>query len=180
MTKENVRKDFVNPILVLTLICLVMSAILAYTNEITKPITEETARKVAEAARLEVLPEADGFEQVTVENIPESIKEVYRATNGAGYVFMITTGGYGGKDTMKLICGIDSDGCITSTKTLSHKETSGLGSKTTEPDFRAQFVGKNSALENVSVISGASVSSNYYINAIRDAFVALEIVKGAE
>lgn len=173
----NVKKDFVMPILVLTMICLVMSSILAYTNKITAPIIEETARRIAEEARLEVLPEADSFEKLSIENLPESITEVYKAKNGAGYVFMIVTNGYGGKNTMKLICGIDENGLITMTKTLSHSETSGLGSKTTEPDFRNQFTGKDAGLEGVAAISGASVSSNYYINAIKDAFAAFEIVK---
>ena len=180
MTKVNVKKDFVMPILVLTLICLVTSAILSYTNDITAPIIAETERERAEATRLEVLPEADSFELVNIENLPETITEVYRAVNGAGYVFMITADGYGGKDTMNLICGIDSDGLITATQTMSHSETPGLGSKTTEAEFRDQFTGKDANLEEVSAISGATVSSNYYINAIKDVFAALEIIKEAE
>ena len=64
--------------------------------------------------------------------------------------------------------------------TLSHNETPGLGSKTTEDDFRNQFTGKDETLEGVSAISGATVSSNYYINAVKDAFTAFEIAKEAE
>ena len=90
---------------------------------------------------------------------------------------MITCNGYGGKNTMNLICGIDSDGKIVATQTLSHAETAGLGSKTTEPDVRDQFVGVDSSLSGVDTISGATFSSNYYIEGINSAFEAFEIVK---
>lgn len=176
-SKSSVKADFVMPILVLTLICLVMSALLAFTNKVTEPIIEETEAAIAEAARAEVLPEADGFTEMDVA-IPEgnSVTAVYEATNGAGYVFMITCDGYGGKDTMKLICGIDSNGCIVYTKTLSHAETAGLGSKTAEDDFRLQFSGQDSSLSGVDTISGATFSSNYYIGGIEDAFAVYELI----
>ena len=178
MTKSNVKADFVQPIVVLTAICLVMSLLLAVINSITKPIIEETEAAIAEAARAEVLPEADGFTQMDVD-LPEGgfVTEVYEANNGAGYVFMITCNGYGGKGTMNLICGIDSEGNIVETKTLSHKETAGLGSKVTEDDFKSQFVGQ-SALDGIDTISGATFSSNYYIEGIQSALDAYAAIAG--
>lgn len=175
---SNVKTDFVAPILTLTLICLIVSALLAFTNNVTKPIIDETEAAIAEAARSEVLPEADSFTQVNVE-LPEDsfVTAVYKADNGAGYVFMITCNGYGGKNTMNLICGIDSNGQIVYTKTLSHAETAGLGSKTADDDFRLQFSGQDSSLSGVDTISGATFSSNYYIEGIRSAFEAYELVK---
>ncbi len=181
MTKRasSVKTDFIAPILVLTVICIVISAALAFTNDLTAPIIEETTRRLNEQARIEVLPDADSFELVQADGLPETITEVYRAVNGAGYVFMITCDGYGGKDTMNLICGMDADGVIVSCKTLSHSETAGLGSKTTQDEFRSQFTGKDASLSGVETISGATRSSEYYINAIRDCFSAYEIVKEA-
>ena len=179
MTKSsNVKTDFVQPILILTVICIVASALLAWINGITKPIIDETEAKIAAEARLEVLPEADDFTQVEVA-LPDGsfVTEVYKANNGAGYVFMITCNGYGGKNTMKLICGIDADGKVVATKTLSHAETAGLGSKTAEDDFRNQFVGEDSTLSGVDTISGVTFSSNYYIEGIKSAFEAFELVK---
>lgn len=171
------KKDFVMPILVLTVICLVVSAALAFTNAKTAPIIEETARKTAEAARIEMLPEADSFELMELTDLPGSVTEVYRAENGAGYVFMLETKGYGG--IISMICGMDADGVITDCKALSHSETKGLGSKITDSSFRDQFSGTNSSLEGVSTITGASISSGAYINAIRDAFAAYEIAREA-
>lgn len=176
-TKSSAVSDFVLPIGVLLLICIVASALLAYTNSVTAPIIEAAAEEAAEQARIAVMPEADGFEELQVDGLPETVTGVYEATNGVGYVFMLTADGYGGRDTLSITCGIDSEGKITDTQVLSHEETVGLGSKITGDDFRSQFVGKDASLEGVDIISGATFSSNYYINAIRDAFTAYDLVK---
>ena len=171
------KKDFVMPIVVPTAICFLLSAALAFTNMKTAPIIEETERKAAEAARIEMLPEADSFTRMELSGLPASVTEAYSADNGVGYVFMLETKGYGG--VIKLICGVDADGAITDSKVLSHSETKGLGSKITGDDFRGLFIGKDSSLEGVDTISGASISSGAYINAVRDAFAAYEIAKEA-
>lgn len=176
-TKSSAVSDFVLPIGVLLIICIVASALLAYTNSVTAPIIEAAAEEAAEQARIAVMPEADGFEELQVDGLPETVTGVYEATNGVGYVFMLTADGYGGRDTLSITCGIDSEGKITDTQVLSHEETVGLGSKITGDDFRSQFVGKDASLEGVDIISGATFSSNYYINAIRDAFTAYDLVK---
>ena len=175
---SSIGKDFVKPILVLTIICLVISAALAFTNEKTAPIIAEAERAAAEAARQEVLPEADAFTLLELDGLPSTVTEVYKAENGAGFVLMLTAKGYGGD--MKLICGIDTDGKITACNTLSQSETKGLGTKTTLPEFREQFIGKDAALDDVETISGATISSKAYVNAIKDAFTAYEIAKEAE
>ena len=179
MKTSTVREDFVKPIVVLTLICLIASALLAYINSVTKPIIEETEAAIAAEARKEVLPEADDFTLLDLD-LPEGsfVTAVYEANNGAGYVFMITCNGYGGKGTMNLITSMDKAGSIVATKTLSHAETAGLGSKTTEDSFRSQFVGvNNDTLGQVDTISGATFSSRYYIEGIQSAFDAYELIK---
>ena len=159
--KSNVVSDFVLPIAVLVIICVVMSALLALTNKATAPI-------IAEA------------EQVEQAGLPDAVKEVYQAANGAGYTFSLTTTGYGGKNTLKMTIGIDGEGKLTGVKVLSHKETPGLGSKvTTEEGFYGQFPGLDAAgAAAADTISGATFSSNYYKAAIADAFAAFDMVKG--
>ena len=175
--KSNVVTDFVAPIVVLVLICAIMSGLLAATNNITAPIIEEAERKANEAARLEVMPNATGFEEVVVDGeLPASVTGVYKATNDVGYVFSLTTTGYGGKNTLKMTVGIGMDGKITDTKVLSHSETAGLGSKITTDAFKSQFPGKDAGLEGVDNISGATFSSNYYRAAIADAYTAYGLV----
>ncbi len=169
------KKELLLPIVVLFSICLVVSAALALTNSVTAPLIEEAERAAAEAARLEVLPEASGFERVELEGLPQNVTEVYRAQNGAGFVFMLSTKGYGG--AIRLICGVDAAGNITATKVLGHTETQGLGSKITGTAFGDQFIGKDRELEGVSAISGATISTRAYINAVKDAFTALDKAK---
>ena len=170
--------EIIKPVLVLVCICLVVTALLAYINSVTSPIIAKAEQEKTEQAMTEVLADADGFEKLEIENLPERVTEVYTATNGAGYVFMLTTKGYGGD--MKLICGMKADGTIEQCKTLSHAETSGLGSKTAEDPYRNQYSGKSAdTLSEVDAITGATISSNAYKNAIVDAFKAYDMIKEA-
>ena len=174
---SNAKNDLVLPIVVLTVICIVVSLALAFTEQATAPIIAAAEKAAAEAAEREVLPSADSFELVQATGLPDGVTEVYRATNGAGFVFMVEGKGYGG--TVKGIVGIDAGGIITGTKILSHSETPSLGGKTAEEPFQSQFPGKDSTLSGVSVISGASVSSRCFIGMVTQAFSAYDIVKGA-
>ena len=195
--KSNVTTDFVLPIVVLVLICAIMSGLLAKTNEITAPIIEEAERAANAAARLEVLPDAatagsDPFEEVTVDGLPAAITGVYKASNSAGdtlgYTFSITAEGYGGKNTLKMVVGIDADGKITGTKVLDQSETPGLGAKITTDAFQKQFSDNDtygggvdadyvSDINNIDTISGATRSSNYFRLALTYAFEAFDLVK---
>ena len=170
--------EIIKPVLVLVCICLVVTALLAYINSVTSPIIAKAEEEKTRQAMTEVLSEADSFEKLEIENLPERVTEAYSATNGAGYVFMLTTKGYGGD--MKLICGMDADGVIEQCKTLSHAETSGLGSKTAEDPYRNQYCKKSAeTLGEVDAITGATISSSAYKNAIEDAFKAYDMVKEA-
>jgi len=176
--KSSAKNDFVMPIVVLAVICLVMTALLAVTNNFTEPVITQASLERAQAARSEIIPEAEEFVLVEAEGLPDTVKEVYSTTNDCGYIFMLTAVGYGGD--MDLICGIDNEGKIISVKTLAHGETKGMGSKTTEEPFRNQFVGKDASLEGVDAITGATISSKAYLGAIADAFTAYDIVKGVD
>lgn len=170
--------EIIKPVLVLVCICLVVTALLAYINSVTSPIIAKAEQEKTEQAMSEVLTEADGFKPLEIENLPDRVTEVYTANNGSGYVFMLTTKGYGGD--MKLICGMKADGTIEQCKTLSHAETSGLGSKTAEDPYRNQYCGKSAdTLSEVDAITGATISSTAYKNAIEDAFKAYDMVKEA-
>lgn len=173
---SNAKNDFVLPIVVLTVICLVITTALAFTEQATTPIIEQTEKANAEIARKEVLPAADGFELLELSGLPEGVTEVYNATNGAGTVVMAEGKGYGG--IMKIIVGLDADGKITGSKVLAHGETAGLGSKVSEPKFQNQFPGQDESLAGVSTISGATISSKCFIGAVAKAFEAQKIAQG--
>ncbi|MEG2174360.1 MAG: FMN-binding protein [Oscillospiraceae bacterium] len=174
--KSNVKKEFVIPIVVLTVICLVVSGLLAGTDFITRPIIAEAERQAAENARTEVLPKATGFQELHLSGLPEGVLEVYEAENGVGIVVQLCANGYGGE--MKIMVGLNADGTISGTKTLAHAETQGLGSKTTLPKFQDPFKGKGTDLEGVSTIGGATISSNCFIGMVKKAFDVYAIAGG--
>ena len=171
------KKDFIQPILVLTLISLFISGLLAFGNSVTEPIIVRAAAERAENARKEIIPDADEFVLIETEKLPASVTEVYGTTNGVGYVFMITSpGGYGGD--IKLICGIDPDGKLIGSAVLDHKETQGLG--TVVLDRAGVYEGMDKTLAaTVDAISGATITSRSHQNGILDAFEAFDIIKGA-
>ena len=173
------KNDFVMPILVLALICVVISGALAFTNSVTEPIIKEAAAVREAEARSEIIPEADSFEDMPdIAGLPATVREVFRAKNDSGdigYIFMVTTSGYGGD--IKIICGIDNEGRLIHSKVLDHSETKGLGSRITEGWFALQFDGKESGFQDVDAISGATKSTNAYASAIRDAFEAFGVIE---
>ena len=151
-------KDIIKPIAVLAGICLVVTAVLAYINLVTSPIISAAEEAAAEQAKMEVMPGAKSFEAVSIE-LPEGVTEAYIADNG-GYVFMLSTKGYGGE--IKLICGVNADGSVAGISTLSHKETSGIGSKVVEDNsgYRENFYGKTADnYSEVDAVTGATISS---------------------
>ena len=74
------------PIVVLTAICVIVSAALAGTYSLTKPVIDAAKAAEANAALSAVLPDGADFEEVTVS--AENVLNAYKAGNGAGYVFL--------------------------------------------------------------------------------------------
>jgi len=172
-------KDIIKPIAVLGAICLVVTALLAYINFVTAPIIAEASAKAEAKAQHEVLAEADAFEVITGAALPKEVKKAVKAANGSGYVFSLTVKGYGGD--IELICGIKSDGTIESCQTLSHSETSGIGSRVVgnDSDYRHNYEGKTAeTYESVDALSGATISSKAYKSAMKAAFEAYDILTG--
>ncbi|MCL2210056.1 MAG: FMN-binding protein [Treponema sp.] len=169
------KKEFIMPIIVLSLICLFVSGALAVVNGFTKPVIDLAAAERAAAARKEIIPQADGFELLHPEGAPRSITEIYRATNDTGYIFMISIPGYGGD--IKMICGIDNNGRIIKTAVLAHTETKGMTDPVFAEPHQNQYPGKDKNLENIIPVTGATISSNAYKSGVRDAFIAFELVR---
>lgn len=171
-------KEFAMPPLVLTVIAAFVTGALVATESITTPIIEQQAAAAADAARAVVLPAADSFNQLTVDEMPEGGVDVYEATNGSGYVVTAQAKGYGGM--LKVMVGIDSNGLITGTEVLENNETQGLGSKVSEHAFMDQYIGKDSNLEGIEAIGGTTISSNAFTKAVRIAYEVYGQAAGVE
>ena len=79
-------KDFVVPVVVLTVICVVVSTALVFTYQATKPIIDEAKNAEANSARAVVLPGATDFEAVELPSDIEGAVDAYKETSGLGYV----------------------------------------------------------------------------------------------
>ena len=171
-------KDIIKPIIVLVTICLVVTTALACVNSVTAPIIKAAEEKAAALARSEVLKEATSFEKLDIA-LPDGATDIFKGNDDSGYVIITKAKGYGGD--IKIICGIRSDGSIEKVKTLSHSETSGIGSKAADnkSSYNQKYIGKTADnYSDVDTISGATISSKAYKKAIGIAFNALKIVKG--
>ena len=171
-------KEFAMPPLVLTVIAAVVTGALVATESVTTPIIEQQAAAAADAARAVVLPSADSFTQVTVDEMPEGGVDIYEANNGTGYVVTAQSKGYGGM--LKVMVGIDSNGLISGTEVLENNETQGLGSKVSEHAFMDQYIGKDSTLEGIETISGTTISSNAFSKAVQNAYQVYGVAAGVE
>ena len=148
------KNEFVQLGGILCAITLVVALALGAVNAVTAgPIAEQNAQKIKDSLE-NVMPGAES-EQI---DVPEGITvttetknatsvtilSAYKMTKDgadAGYCVEVGPTGFGGAvDTM---VGIDSDGKVTGISVISaSSETPGLGARSTEPEFQAQFAGQ--------------------------------------
>jgi electron transport complex protein RnfG len=177
-----------NMVMSLTLISLTASACLGFVYELTKePIALSILNKKLNAIR-QVTPEFDNNPNDEMYRLPtgegDSL-DIYPAKkNGEiiGYaVNTYTSKGFSGN--ISLMAGFKTDGTILSITVLDHKETPGLGTKMTEPEFKEQFTGKNPAEFKLKVkkdggqidaITAATISSRAFCDAVQRAYNTLQ------
>lgn len=170
---KNTWNDFVKPIVVLGVICLITSLLLAVTNDVTAPIIEENSIKTANATRQALLPAADTFTAVEPETPTEGVTEIYKADNDTGYVITAQSKGYGGE--VPVMVAFNADGNIEAVKFLDNDETPGLGQKVKNESFQSQFSGmpaEEFGLSDIDAITGATISSGAAVSAINAAITA--------
>ena len=183
--------SIIKPAAVLLIVCMVVTAALAFTYSQTKDIIEERRIEKAREARKEVLNDAETFSEI---NFAEQwkdysgqvvmIHEGYSGDNHMGYVFSVTAKGYGGD--VEITVGIDTSGTIKGVKIGKNSETPGLGSKAQDDEFLSQFEGVNpdkalavvkiqgSEPEQIDAISGATITSTAVTNGVQSALEAYE------
>ena len=145
------KNEFVQLGGILCAITLVVALALGAVNAVTAgPIAEQNAQKIKDSLE-NVMPGAES-EQIDVPEVTTETKNAtsvtilsaYKMTKDgadAGYCVEVGPTGFGGAvDTM---VGIDSDGKVTGISVISaSSETPGLGARSTEPEFQAQFAGQ--------------------------------------
>lgn len=189
-------KDIFVPTITLFVICLVVSALLAGTNALTKaPIAENSLKKTQEAMK-SVCPFAASFEET--KGVEGNTNVVYKALDDKGEVkgcaIPVISKGYGGD--IQIMVGISSadGGMVTGVEILSHGETPGLGANATAEDFRNQFKdnpslhgfsvvkdGSGGSEGKIDAITGATITSNAVTNAVNEALhIYMSLCEGGE
>lgn len=187
MKKKMSVKAILIPTLSLFLICLVVTAILALTNNITAEKIAENEEQSKQDSMSAVMPDAASFgEPVNIDHIIQSIAgaegaELTPALNGDGGLigFAISTlkQGYGGQ--VKVMTGIDLSGTIIAVDVFyNDDETPGLGKNTSGSAFRDQFKGKN-ASEDIIVSKDNTVGNAQTVDAVTSATISSRAVTGA-
>lgn len=170
MQNNKMIKEYIAPVVVLVLICLIITVALSETYQVAEPIIENNSKKTADKTRQEILSSADGFtqykgEMAVVEKAKVFVSECYVANNKTGIVVTAKSKSFNGLITVMV--GIDAKGRITGVKVVDAKDTPGLGTKAQDPKYLEQYK-KKTKLENkyikedksVKYITGATISSN--------------------
>lgn len=166
-------KKYIKSIIALTLICAVVSVLMAVTNYFTAPTIAKNESAAANEALLVVFPDGEDFEEIDLSKyeLPESITAAYSEKNG-GYVFKMEVSGY--SNGLVIMCGINADGsvvgatCLSSGETLGYEKTYGETLKNATLD----------TIDGVDVIAGATKTTSGYKGAVKDALNAFVILNG--
>ena len=167
------------PIVVLCVICVVITGALAATNSVTAPVIQAATIAAENAARSELLPEAEGaFTKVDGIEV-ENVSDVYTADNGTGTV--ITSSGKGYSSTVTAMTAFNPDGTIKQIKVTEQGETQGVGTNVTvKTDFWGQFAGKPAKElvlgTDIDKVTGATISSRAVNNAVNAAIEAYNAI----
>ena len=163
-------------VIVLTAICLIVTALLAVTNHVTSPIISDTRAQRINDSLKSVLPDSGDGVEVPIDSLemPSTVKSVYRFDKDGSYaVVLATTSAYSSGD-MGITVGIDSEGKIVGVKLTSYMDSKDFGQKT----YPQRFIGKDKAgAAGVDTVSGVTYSSTAFKKALADAFTAVELVK---
>lgn len=149
-------------VIVLALICLVIAALLGLVNSVTEgPIAANTEKTVQDSLKI-VMP-ADTYEEVEYTGGDATVVAVYKAGEEGYVVECNSPNGFGG--AIDMMAGINNAGEVTGIAIISHAETSGLGSKATDPEWQAQFQGETGTVSvekdggSIVAITGSTITS---------------------
>lgn len=166
-------KKYIKSVVALTVICGVVSILLAITNFVTAPVIEKNAADAANEALVVVMPDGKDFAPVDLSKyeLPATVNEAYSEASG-GYVIKLTTSGYG--SDMVIMCGINSAGEITGATCLSSNETLGE-----EKNYGETAIGKKiDSIDGLATVAGVTKTTQGYKNALKDALNTAIILGG--
>lgn len=183
MTSKDI-KEIIKTAVSLFLICAVLTGILAGVNSVTAPAIEQNNKKAAELSRVQVLPNASAFKEITFSDGRTGYEGVDGNGETVGFVFTCSASGYGG--TLEVMSGINKDGAVTGINILTINETPGLGMNAKKDSFKNSFLGKTGQIsvvknsepqENeIAAITSATITSNAVTKCVNEALGLYKVV----
>lgn len=163
--------------LVMVLVFAVFAFALTGMNVLLAPAIERSGAAAQLAPLYAVMPDAAGFEPLydaadpaasTLSGVPDTVRGVYAETNGAGFVLLLSTSEGYTKEPIQITMAVDTEGRISGLEITAYPETKEIGAGYVEG-----YVGQDSTLAAVGLVSGATYSSSAVRNAVADGFSAL-------
>ena len=166
----------VKSVVVLFSICLIVTVLLSGVNFITGPVIEAHNEQVKFGSLYEVIPDAQGFEDVSDKAVlPATVTGVFQEKSGLGYAVTLSTTSQFSKDNMVFTVAIDAEGKIVAVKLTNYADSKDFGAS-----YPEKYVGTDaSSVQGVDLVGGVTYSSTAFKNAVVDAFAALSAVKEA-
>ena len=194
------KSSLKNMVLVLFTITAISAALVALVNDVTKEAIAQTEQKNRDMAKLEVLPKFEGEASLKEQSYQLgdfmiNVTEVSAGGEVVGYAVeapSITKNGYA--DRIYLMVGFveTAEGVVVNgVKVLSQKETPGLGANMTKPGNKLEKsilgmkadelvfeVKKDNPAGSFDALSGSTISSRAYANAVETAYAGYLMFKG--
>ena len=167
------KKDNLKSIIVLSAICLIVTAILAVCNFVTAPIIKKQEEAANSAAYGDILPGATNLVEVSG-TFPATVTKMMKDEGGAGYVFEAVATGYT-KTPINILVSVDANGKIIKFDITSDPYPESKGNAA---DFEALYTGKD--LPSADFIAGCTVSSNAFKAVLNDVFTVFCEYAGVE
>lgn len=178
----------IKPVLVLSLIMTVVSALLIVTHNLTYVdtsgiLTDELREKcVSVMGEGEYSVVTDWKAEGYAIDKPDSVAKLIKKSDG-GVAFEIVANGYN-KGGLDLLIAMNKDGSVKGIEIVSISETPGLGTKVDNNGFLSKFEGMNSTVEivkkapsaenQIEAVTGATYSSKGVAEAVN---IAIEIYR---
>ena len=177
MKQKMSPKAILIPTISLFLICLVVTALLAVTNNVTAEKIAQNEAQSKQESMFSVLPQAADFEEAIEDQLYIGKDS---SGNPVGYAISTSSNGYGGQ--VKVMTGFDASGTIVGVDVFyNDDETPGLGKNTSNESFRKQYEGLTAdkdiavskddpnAAQKIDAVTSATISSRAVTRAVNEA-----------
>ena len=157
-------KSIILPVIVVILAFVILFLV----NLWTYPLIVESRMQGEVGPAKDVMPNANGFEELKLDNIPSTVETVYKETSGQGFVVKVSTKAGFTKEAIVFYVAVDGENKVQKINVTEYPETRDVGD-----GYVDTFIGSDSTLSTVDLVAGVTYSSSAIKNGVADAFKAL-------